>query len=65
MPASGDILFTIRVHLDPLAALKRNPDAIGSFIEQLRALDKRELDYKGLAEKQHEFIDALTALTTP
>ena len=65
MPVSGDILFTIRIHLDPLAALKSQPEAIYPFIEQLRALDKRELDYKGLAEKRHEFIDALTALTTP
>jgi len=62
MPVSGDILFTIRIHLDPLSALKSNPDAIGPFIEQLRALGAEELDYKGMAEKRDGLIEVLEAL---
>ena len=52
LPASGDILFTIRIHLDPVAALARHPDraALASGLaDQLDALDRAQLDYKGLA----------------
>jgi hypothetical protein len=62
MPVSGDILFTIRIHLDPLSALKSNPEAIGPFIEQLRALDTAELEYKGMAEKRAGLIKALVEI---
>jgi len=59
MPGSGDILFTIRIHLDPLAALKRQPDAIGPFREQLCRLDHAKLAYKGLTAKYDQLIKSL------
>jgi hypothetical protein len=59
MPASGDILFTIRIHLDPLDALRTRPEAIGPFVDQLRCLDDAELGYKGLAGRRAELIAAL------
>ncbi|MDX8477670.1 DUF3445 domain-containing protein [Mesorhizobium sp. VK24D] len=51
LPVSRDILFTIRIHLDPLAVLVRHPDRAAlaaSFADQLNALDQAQLDYKGL-----------------
>lgn len=51
LPDSGDILFTIRIHIDPLAALARHPDraALGrDLVVALGALDAAQLAYKGL-----------------
>lgn len=51
LPMSRDILFTIRIHLDPLAVLARHPDRAtlaASFAAQLLALDEAQLDYKGM-----------------
>lgn len=59
MPLSVDILFTIRIHLDPLAALKDRPGAVDEFIEQLRELDAAELDYKGLRDQRYALIAAM------
>lgn len=52
LPASGDILFTIRIYVDPLAALERHSDGIGiaqAMIGQLRDMSEEQADYKGLA----------------
>ncbi|MDQ6433672.1 DUF3445 domain-containing protein [Mesorhizobium sp. LHD-90] len=62
MPMSGDILFTIRIHLDPLAALRRHPDRAAlakSFVEQLGALDEAQLDYKGLTADRNRLTEQL------
>jgi len=51
LPASGDVLFTIRIYLDPLAVLARLPQgpAIAAALgEQLAALTPEQADYKGL-----------------
>ncbi|MDN5927995.1 MAG: DUF3445 domain-containing protein, partial [Hyphomicrobiales bacterium] len=51
LPVSGDILFTIRIHLDPMSALRAHPERAqiaASFAAQLAALGRPELDYKGL-----------------
>ncbi len=52
LPASGDIVFTIRIHVDPLAALDAHPEREvirASFARQLDALAADQLAYKGLA----------------
>jgi len=62
LPASGDILFTIRIHLDPLAVLARHPDRATlatSFAAQLEALDPDQLDYKGLTSDRDRLISVL------
>ena len=64
MPVSGDILFTIRIHLDPLQALQTRPAAITAFVDQLQELGDAELAYKGLAGRRAELIDALAAIAT-
>ncbi|WP_292211384.1 DUF3445 domain-containing protein, partial [Mesorhizobium sp.] len=62
LPASRDILFTIRIHLDPLAVLARHPDRAtlaASFAAQLEALDIAQLDYKGLTSDRDRVIAVL------
>lgn len=62
LPQSGDILFTIRIHLDPLAALERQPEApriAAALIEQLLALTAEQLDYKGLTVERDRLVARL------
>jgi dimethylamine monooxygenase subunit A len=65
MPISGDILFTIRIHLDPLLAIQVQPNADGlarSLAAQLMALDMEQLAYKGLAANRHALVERLKSL---
>jgi dimethylamine monooxygenase subunit A len=62
LPATGDILFTIRIYLDPIGLLKSRPDRTAlaaSFAEQLLALDAEQLDYKGLTADRDRLVEAL------
>lgn len=62
LPVSGDILFTIRIHLDPLGWLAVHPDRqrlAASFATQLNALDIEQLDYKGLTADRDRLVAAL------
>jgi hypothetical protein len=62
LPVSGDILFTIRIFLDPLSVLARHDERkriAGSFAAQLAALDGAQLDYKGLAGDRDRLVAAL------
>lgn len=64
---SGDILFTIRIHLDPFEALRRHPDCARlarSFAAELLALDARQLDYKGLTADRDRLVEALQGFAT-
>ena len=65
LPVSGDILFTIRIHLDPLSVLARHPDRAAlaaSFAAQLLALETDQLDYKGLTADRDRLVDLLLAM---
>lgn len=62
LPVSRDILFTIRIHLDPLKVLARHPDRAtlaASFAAQLQALDQAQLDYKGLTADRDRLAQSL------
>jgi len=62
LPVSRDILFTIRIHLDPLKVLARHPDGAtlaASFAAQLQALDQAQLDYKGLTADRDRLAESL------
>jgi hypothetical protein len=62
LPASGDILFTIRIVVDPLAALERHSDApriARGLIEQLLAFNSEQLDYKGMTLERDRLIARL------
>ena len=53
MPVSGDILFTIRIYLDPVARLADSdvgPELARGLEQQLAALNADQLAYKGLTE---------------
>ncbi len=65
LPQTGDILFTVRVHVDPAAALAR--DARGRALaralrDQLVALTPSELAYKGITQARERLIATLGAL---
>lgn len=65
LPRSGDILFTIRIYLDPLGWLARHPDRKAlatNFAGQLMDLDRVELDYKGLAADRDRLVETLRAI---
>ncbi len=65
LPVSGDILFTIRIHLDPLKVLTRHPDRATlatSFAAQLEALDLAQLDYKGLTSDRDRLVERLKTM---
>ena len=65
LPRSGDILFTVRVHVDPVSAFSR--DARGRELaralrDQLAALSPAQLAYKGLVEGRERLLAALLAI---
>jgi len=65
LPKSGDILFTIRVYVDPIAAIAHHPDAAAlatSFAAQLDGHDERQAAYKGLTLQKAELAAKLRAL---
>ncbi|MCR6658132.1 MAG: DUF3445 domain-containing protein [Asticcacaulis sp.] len=67
LPESGDILFTIRIYLDPLAALEQQPNAdelARALISQLQAYTPAQLDYKGLTLERDRLITHLEAIAS-
>jgi len=67
MPRSGDILFTIRIHVDPMSVLARHPDRAklaAGFADQLSGLDEAQLAYKGLHNDRDRLVAALRALAS-
>lgn len=67
LPESGGIVFTIRIYVDPLAALQRHgdrPRLAAGLRRQLQSLQETELDYKGLRLRRDELVNALQQLET-
>lgn len=65
LPKSGDILFTVRIHLDPFETLKKIPDRAGvcnGFVSSLKALSVEELAYKGLSDSVEGLIRRIEVL---
>lgn len=65
MPLSGDILFTIRIHVDPLNVLASHPERArlaASFADQLDGLNAAQLAYKGLHNDRDRLVAALRAM---
>ncbi|POF31059.1 heme-dependent oxidative N-demethylase family protein [Roseibium marinum] len=66
LPESGDILFTIKVHHDPLAALEAHEDRAklaAGLRQQLVDLDADQLAYKGLVSTRDALVKALEGLS--
>lgn len=66
LPGSGDILFTIKIHHDPLAALEAQEGRAGlaeGLRKQLLALDPDQLAYKGLVATRDDLARALEKIS--
>ena len=66
--ACGDILFTIKVMLDPVDAFARHPDGArlaGALASQLAALTPDQLAYKGLTDERETLLARLTSMAEP
>ena len=66
LPESGDILFTIKIHHDPLSLLTDQDDraAIADGLkEQILMLDSEQLAYKGLVEARDALVDTLQKMS--
>lgn len=67
LPHSGDILFTIKVHHDPVSAFAKHPHGARlalSLRDQILALDADQLAYKGLTESRDAIANRLEALAS-
>ena len=67
LPTSGDILFTIRIYVDPLDALEKQTEATRiaqDLIDQLQELDDAQLVYKGLVEEKAQLLVRLGELVS-
>lgn len=62
LPQTGAMLFTVRIFVDPVAEIEKQPDApriAAALIDQLRALDPAQLDYKGMTLERDRVIARL------
>jgi hypothetical protein len=62
LPESRDILFTVRISVDPLAALEQQPEAgaiAAALIVQLNELNAAQLDYKGMTLERDRLVARL------
>ena len=67
LPVSGDIVFTIRIYNDPVAALEAHPDAASiavALLEQLEALSDEQRSYKGLALERRQLAQRFAEIAT-
>ncbi|WP_417687104.1 heme-dependent oxidative N-demethylase family protein [Roseibium sp.] len=65
LPGSGDILFTIKIHHDPLKALLGHPhgsELAAGLRNQLLGLDPDQLAYKGLHAQRDMLVRQLTEI---
>ncbi len=65
LPASGNILFTIRIHVDQISELGRHPDSAilaRGLREQILGLTEAQLEYKGLVEIRDQLTEYLAGL---
>lgn len=68
LPRSGDIVFTIKIAVDPLETLEqhsRGPEIAAALIAQLEALTSDQLAYKGMTAERDRMIARLRELTLP
>lgn len=66
LPTSGDILFTIRIHIDPielLAKRKDRKDLGDGFIAAINAMRTDEQAYKGLDRGKEQLIARIREVT--
>lgn len=65
LPRTGAILFTIRIHVDPIARLESHPERrrlAHGLAESLARLDEAQTGYKSLTRTRGELIARLQAI---
>jgi dimethylamine monooxygenase subunit A len=65
LPRTGDILFTIRTHIDPMDVLEHHADGprlAAAMAGQVAAFSPEEMAYKGLAGEQQRLLARLAQL---
>lgn len=65
LPVSDDILFTIRIYIDPLSALEADPEGprlASAIAAQVKALSPAQRTYKGLATEQEKLLVRLAKI---
>ncbi len=65
LPQSGDIIFTVRIHLNPLEMLETHPQGPAlahSIGAQVSAMTADELNYKGLTHEQERLSRRLKSI---
>lgn len=65
LPKSGGMVFTIRIHVDPLEALENHPEGpalAASIAAQVQALSPEEIAYKGLADERERLTKRLISI---
>ena len=65
LPKSGDILFTIRIYVDPLEVLAKLPNgkALAQAIaDQIMAMSDEEITYKGFADERERLTRRLNQI---
>lgn len=65
LPVSGDILFTIRIHVDAASLIATHPERrrlAAGLAAQIRALDAAQLSYKGMTGIADRLLAGLDAL---
>lgn len=65
--ASGDILFTIRILIDPIAAFRDHPEGqtlAAALRDQLLALTPDQLAYKNMTESRDRIAHSLATIAT-
>jgi len=69
LPRHADhVLFTVRIHVDPVTAFRRHPEGVqlaAGLRQQLLALDADQLAYKGLTKHRDHLAAALAAIVEP
>jgi hypothetical protein len=68
LPKSGDIIFTIKIAVDPLETLEqhsRGPEIAAALIVQLEALSDEQLAYKGMTAERGRVTARLRELALP
>ena len=64
LPASGAVLFTIRVHVHPLARVVARPEIAARLAEAVRALPPATAQYKSLPRFRDALLEYLAASAT-
>ena len=63
LPKTGAILFTIRIHLNPLEVLAKHPPELAAMLAgQLAEMNPAQLAYKGLTEQRDHLLAQLVSL---